>query len=150
LITQDIPAMPGVVELLKSLRGAGFKLAVGSSAPPENVNFVLDGLNIRSLFDAVVTGGDVLRGKPDPQVFLLAAQRIGLNPRQCAVVEDAPPGVAAAKAAGMVAVGLCSTGRKREDLIQADTVVNSLGELSPEFFRDLILGKEVNTTHGTN
>jgi beta-phosphoglucomutase len=143
LITQEIPAMPGVAELLKSLRGAGFKLAVGSSAPPENVNFVLDGLKIRSMFDAVITGGDVLRGKPDPQVFLLAAQRIGLSPRQCAVVEDAPPGVAAAKAAGMAAVGLCSTGRKPEDLVEADTVVDSLGELSPEFFRDLILGKIV-------
>ena len=93
---------------------------------------------MRSLFGAVVTGSDVTRGKPDPQVFLLAAGRLGIPPARCAVVEDAPPGIAAAKAAGMTAVGLASTGRTRQSLAAADLVVDALAELTPERIRDLI------------
>ena len=81
--------MPGAIPLLESLRTAGFRLAVGSSAPPENVDLVLDWRNLRDLFDAVVTGADVARGKPDPQVFQLAAQRLGAPPQRCVVIEDA-------------------------------------------------------------
>jgi beta-phosphoglucomutase-like phosphatase (HAD superfamily) len=81
---------------------------------------------------------DVTRGKPDPQVFVLAAERLAVPPRRCAVVEDAPLGIAAAKAAGMASVGLVSTGRTREGLAQADLVVDSLAEVSPALFRSLI------------
>jgi beta-phosphoglucomutase len=139
IIAGDIPVMPGVQHLLESLRVEGFKLAVGSSGPPANVDLVLDGLGIRGLFDTVVTGGDVARGKPDPQVFLLAAQRVAIPPERCAVVEDAPPGVSAALAAGMTAIGLCSTGRTRESISQAHLVVDSLNDLTPELIRELIL-----------
>jgi beta-phosphoglucomutase len=138
LLARDFPAMPGAVALLDSLDGAGFALGVGSSGPPENVDLVLDRLGCRGRFDAVVHGMDVTRGKPDPQVFLLAAERMGVPPRRCAVVEDAPPGIAAARAAGMAAIGVASTGRTRESLAAADLVVDSLGELSPEVFRRLI------------
>jgi beta-phosphoglucomutase len=143
IIAQDFPAMPGARELLRRLRQAGFVLAVGSSAPPANVDVVLEKLGVRSLFGAIVTGSDVTRGKPDPQVFLLAAQRLGIPPARCAVVEDAPPGIAAAKAAGMAAVGLTSTGRTRESLAQADLIVGTLAELSPERFRSLIAGESL-------
>jgi beta-phosphoglucomutase len=138
LIEADFPAMPGAGELLKSLRAAGFRLAVGSSGPPENVSLVLDGLGARELFGAVVTGDDVVRGKPDPQVFLVAAERLGVAPGRCAVIEDAPAGVAAANAAGMTSVGLLSTGRTRKDLAAAREVVASLSELSPKMLRHLI------------
>ncbi len=137
-IEVDFPAMPGAGELLKSLDRAGFRLAVGSSAPPENVYLVLDKLGTRELFGAIVTGADVTRGKPDPQVFLIAADRLGVVPRRCAVVEDAPAGVAAANSAGMASVGLLSTGRTPEDLAAARAVVGSLGELSPQMLRNLI------------
>jgi beta-phosphoglucomutase len=138
-IETDFPAMPGVDELLRSLDQAGFRLAVGSSAPPENVEMVLDKLGARGLFGAVVTGEDVTRGKPDPQVFLIAAERLGIGPGRCAVIEDAPAGVAAANAAGMASVGLLSTGRTPADLAAAHAVVGSLGEISPQMLRDLIL-----------
>jgi beta-phosphoglucomutase len=141
IIAVDFPAMPGVDGLLQSLRQAGFALAIGSSAPPANVDVVLDELGVRSLFGAIVTGSDVSRGKPDPQVFLLAAQRLGIPPARCAVVEDAPPGIAAAKAAGMAAIGLASTGRTRASLAAADLVVDALAELSPERIRALIACK---------
>jgi beta-phosphoglucomutase len=141
ILAADFPAMPGVKPLLESLHAAGFALAVGSSGPPENVDLVLDRLGKRPLFGAVVHGMDVTRGKPDPQVFLLAAERLGVPPGRCAVVEDAPLGIAAAKAAGMASVGLVSTGRSRAILAAADLVAGSLEELSPATFRSLIAGR---------
>lgn len=142
LLRDHFPIMPGAPELLDALHEAGFALAIGSSGPPENVALTLKKLGRRDLFGAVITGKDVTRGKPDPQVFLLAAERLGVPPQRCAVVEDAPPGVEAAHRAGMVAVGLVSTGRTREMLAAADLVVDSLSELSPEVFRSLIVGCE--------
>jgi len=138
ILRADFPAMAGVGELLRSLDEAGFALAVGSSGPPENIELVLGELEARSLFRAVVTARDVTRGKPDPQVFLIAAERLGIPPRRCAVVEDAPAGIAAAKAAGMTGIGLASTGHTRESLAAAALVVDSLAELSPERVGDLI------------
>ena len=78
------------------------------------------------------------RGKPDPQVFLLAAERLGVPPARVAVVEDAPAGVAAANAAGMASVGLLSTGRTPADLAAARAMVRSLSEISPSMLRELI------------
>ncbi len=91
IIRQDFPAIDGAVELIDALAEADFALAVGSSGPPANVALTLESLGRAEKFSARVTGGDVTRGKPDPQVFLLGAERLGLEPRQCAVVEDAPP-----------------------------------------------------------
>jgi len=142
-IQAEVPLMPGAIPLLQSLRREGFRLAVGSSAPPENVNLVLDWMNLRDLFHAVVTGADVARGKPDPQVFQLAAQRLGAPPAGCVVIEDAPAGLAAAAAAGMAGVGLVSTGRSRDVLAKADLLVDSLAELSPEVLRGVIARRSV-------
>ncbi len=77
--------------------------------------------------------------KPDPQVFLIAAERLGARPRRCVVIEDAPAGLRAAAAAGMASVGLASTGRTRQLLAEADLVIDSLSDLSPRILRELIL-----------
>jgi beta-phosphoglucomutase len=137
ILLADFPTMPGAEQLLISLRRAGVALAVGSSGPPENVEVVLDRLGCK-YFDAVVTGADVTRGKPDPQVFLVAAAKLEITPSRCAVVEDAPAGVEAASAAGMASIGLASTGRSRDVLDKADLVVDTLAELSPEVIRRLV------------
>ncbi len=137
IIEDDFPAMPGARKLIDSLSDDGFALAVGSSGPPENVAMVLDKLGVSGRFQAVVTGMDVTRGKPDPQVFLLAAERLGTVPVSCTVIEDAPTGVVAARAAGMQAVGLVSTGRTSEELADADLVVQELAELTPVRIRGL-------------
>jgi len=139
IIEADFPAMPGARRLLEELHDAGFALAVGSSGPPENVDLVLERLGARRLFRAVVTGMDVTRGKPDPQVFLIAAERLGVPAERCAVIEDAPAGVAAANAAGMTSIGLTSTGRTTESLAAAHLVVGSLAELSADVLRRLIV-----------
>jgi len=138
IIAADFPSMDGAVELIDALAEGGFLLAVGSSGPPENVNLVLDKLNRRDRFMGVVTGRDVTRGKPDPQVFQLAAERLGLTPARCLVVEDAPSGVAAARAAGARCLGLAIVGRDAAALIAADRVVRSLREVSAMDVRGLL------------
>ena len=131
-ISAAFPAMDGGVELVRALHAAGFALALASSAPPENVELALERLELVTSFGTVVTGHDVQRGKPDPQVFLLAAEWLGAPPAQCVVVEDAPVGVAAAHAGGMQAVALLSTGRRREDFeaVKPELIVDSLHGLS--------------------
>lgn len=99
---------------------------------------VLDALRVRECFGAVVTGRDVTRGKPDPMVFRLAAERLGVPAARAVVIEDASVGIAAAHAAGMRAIGYVSTGRTREELAAADRVVLSLRELSAASIRSPI------------
>lgn len=139
LIEADFPAMAGVAELLHGLHQAGLAMAVGSSGPPENVAVVRRQLGDANHFAAAVTGADVTCGKPDPQVFLIAAQKLGVAPGDCAVVEDAPPGVQAAVAAGMTPIAITGTA-PRSALAEAGArlVVDSLTELSPSLIRDLI------------
>jgi beta-phosphoglucomutase len=99
----------GFDALLERAKGAGVKLAVATAAPPANIEFTLDGLDLRRHFDAVVGAADVERGKPHPDVFLTAAERCGVAPEHCIVFEDAPLGVEAARRAGMRCVVLTTT-----------------------------------------
>lgn len=140
LVASDFPAMEGATELIRALAASGFKLAVGSSGPPENVALAVDRLVAGQFFNTLVTGRDVTRGKPDPQVFLLAAERMGVAPADCAVIEDAPVGIAAANAAGMASIALLSTGHTAESVSTAKLIVHSLRELSPERIAGLITG----------
>lgn len=139
LIRSAFPAMDGAVALIDELRAAGFVLAVGSSAPPENVVLTLECLGRRDAFAAMVTGRDVTRGKPDPQVFQLAAERLAIPAPSCAVIEDAPAGIRAAVAAGMTSVALAGTAPPAT-LAEAGAhaTVDSLRELSAERLRRLI------------
>jgi beta-phosphoglucomutase family hydrolase len=99
----------GFDQLIAAAREHGVKLAVGTAAPVANIEFTLDGLDIRKHFDTVVGAADVPRGKPHPDVFLAAAERCGAAPADCIVFEDAPLGVEAARRAGMRAVVLTTT-----------------------------------------
>ena len=137
IVAADFPAMDGAAELIDGLAEAGFVLAVGSSGPPENVDLCMEKLGVKARMGAVVTGMDVTRGKPDPLVFLTAAQRLGVDPRWCAVVEDAVPGVEAASRAGMTSIGLTGTAT-REELSRATLVIDSLRELTPQSIAELI------------
>ena len=137
IIKRDFPAIDGAVELIDALADADFLLAVGSSGPPANVAQTLESLGRAELLSTRVTGADVTRGKPDPQVFQLAAEKLGISPTGCVVVEDAPAGVAAAKNAAMACIGLTGTAT-REELAQADLVVDSLRELSANSVAQLV------------
>ncbi len=125
---------PGAAEWVRRLQREGWRQAIASSAPRENVEVMLDALGLRDCFQATVAAEDVERGKPAPQVFLLAASRLGVPPERCIVVEDAPAGIEAARRAGMRSIFLRHTGTRAP----ADLVVASLQELSADAFERLL------------
>ncbi len=102
--TRPLKPFPGIPELLEALRHAGCRLAVASSSRLEDIETVLRRLGLRDFFDAVVSGEEVPRSKPDPAIFLEAARRLECNPENCVAIEDSLNGLRAARAAGMRAV----------------------------------------------
>jgi beta-phosphoglucomutase family hydrolase len=125
LVQDDLKPFPGVVGLLHTLKENGISSAIASSAPLENIQIILNKLKIEEYFQALVYGQEVSQGKPDPEVFLLAAQKVGALPAGCIVIEDAVAGVEAAKRAGMFCIGVTNT-HPANALIGADLVVDSL------------------------
>jgi beta-phosphoglucomutase family hydrolase len=123
-----VQLLPGVRTFLKALRGWGVRCAVGSSTPRANIECVLEPLGLGEFFEVIVTGEDVQRGKPDPEVFLRAAERLQLPPWRCVVFEDAPVGIEAARRAGMKVVGVAGT-HPAEALQGCHRVVHRLDEL---------------------
>ncbi len=138
IIAADFPEMDGASILIRALHAAGFRLAIGSSGPPENVATVLENLPGGELFDAIVTGRDVEHGKPHPDVFLRAAERLRLPPERCAVIEDALPGVEAGLRAGATIIALTGTAARETLEERAHLVVDSLRELEPATIRQLL------------
>lgn len=137
-LDRRFPAMPGVPELLRGLRAAGWRIAIGTSAPQANLDLAVDRLGIAGLVDATVCGTEVSHGKPDPEVFLKAAERTGTAPGSCVVVEDAGAGIDAGKAGGMRTIGLVSTGRTHAELAHADLVVERFDRLAVADFTTLV------------
>jgi beta-phosphoglucomutase len=142
VLQKNFPEMEGASDLIKSLHDAGFALAIGSSGPPENVNLVRTTIRHGDLINAAVNGKDVKNGKPDPEVFLTAANKLGLDPKKCAVIEDAPVGVLAAKRSGAVPIALTGTAPREALAENARIVVDRLSELSPKMIAELIRGDE--------
>lgn len=124
-----VGALPGAAGLIRALHGEGHAQAVASSAPMENIEVILDELGLDGCFQALASGDDVSRGKPDPEIFTLAATRLGAAPVDCIVIEDAVVGVRAAIRAGMRVFAVATT-RLRDELEHADRVVDSLEELA--------------------
>jgi beta-phosphoglucomutase len=137
LIGKDIKPLPGVLKLLSQLHDRGIKMAIASSAVIENLRLIVGSLGIESYFEAIITGREVTESKPSPQVFLLAAQRLGVEPANSIVFEDAVAGVKAAKSAGMHCVAITST-HSREKLAEADLIVDSLAEVSVKDLEKLV------------
>ncbi len=133
LVRGEVEAAPGFIPLLEALRDNEFKIAVGTSAPRQNVELILDVLSVRERLDVVVTAEDVDRGKPDPETFLLAAQRCNIEPKGCVVFEDSVAGIEAARAAGMRCIGV-----GRPDIAQADLMVDSLAKVTIPLVRSLL------------
>ena len=139
LIKGKLTLMDGAAKLIDDLKTNAFLLAIGTSTPLANLDFMLEQIPIRHCFDACVTGEDVTRGKPAPDTFLKAAQKLTLPAHRCVVVEDAVQGVQAAKAAAMPVIAVTTT-RSREDLKQADLIVESLERLKAHDFLNLLEG----------
>jgi beta-phosphoglucomutase len=132
--TRGIVLLPGVQRWLDNLRREGWLQAVASSAPRANLDAIISALSLDAYFAAIASAEDVTAGKPDPQVFLAAAAKLGVPPALCVVVEDAPAGTEAARRAGMRCVGVLSS---RAEL-KADVVVSTLEELPEDVFDKLL------------
>ncbi len=124
-------AIEGAVEFLEAAQSLGVKLAVATAAPVANMEFVLDGLDLRRFFDAITTAADVQNGKPNPEIFLKSANKVGVEPRNCLVFEDAINGFEAANRAGMKSIGIATV-----NSIEAMTKLASVVE-ARENFTDL-------------
>ena len=135
-----ISPLPGVGDWVRRLHKDGWLQAVASAAPRANIDAILEALLATDIFQAIVSAEDVHHGKPDPEVYLLAASRVGVPPERCIVVEDAAAGVEGAHRAGMRSIGVSRNGHP----LPADVVVQSLDLLSPEAFDELL---QAGTSH---
>jgi len=133
---QGVRVLPGARELIMALRAAGIPRSVGSSTPRSNLDAIFAATGLGELFDAVVCGDDVTNGKPAPDVFLLAAKKLGFAPADCIVIEDALVGIAAAHAAGMKVLAVATT-HPLDELTAADAAVDSLEEITPDRLRQI-------------
>jgi len=137
LVRGRAPVVPGAVRLVRDLADRGAKLAIGSSAPRANLDLVLEEMGLFELFGVVVSGDEVTRGKPDPQVFAMACTRLGLAAARCVVIEDAPAGVTAAKRAGTKGVAVLIH-HERSAFDGADLVVERLADLVVDHLYKLV------------
>jgi beta-phosphoglucomutase len=138
---RGVSLLPGARALLESLHAAGYRQAIGSSAPRENVDLIMQLTDTSRFFDAVVSMEDTQRGKPDPQVFQMAAAKVQVEPARCLVMEDAVAGVQAAKAGGMKCIAVRFVGHHAEAALKAagaDLVVHTLEEVSVPTIRRLL------------
>jgi HAD superfamily hydrolase (TIGR01509 family) len=130
VLESGIRILPGARELLLALREAGIPAAVGSSTPRANLDALFAATGLEMFFCAAVCGEDVVHGKPAPDVFLLAAEKLALSPGDCLVIEDAHAGIEAAQRANMPVLAVATT-NPLGDLVQATAAVASLTETSP-------------------
>jgi beta-phosphoglucomutase len=131
---RGIGLLPGVRVWLERLRAEGWLQALASSAPRPNLDAIVSALELEHFFSAIASAEDVTEGKPDPQVFLAAASKLGVGPPLCVVVEDAPAGTEAARRAGMRSIGVLSSHAG----LEADIVVRTLEELPADAFDRLL------------
>jgi HAD superfamily hydrolase (TIGR01509 family) len=129
-----VELLPGVGRWLARLKADGWRQALASSASLLNVEAILGGLKIAGFFDAIVSAEDVRTGKPDPEVFLVAAARVSTPPPRCVVIEDSPAGIEGARLAGMRTIGVQSS----HTSLPADVVVRTLDELPEDAFDCLV------------
>jgi len=136
LIDGSVQPLPGIVDWLHRLRAQGARQAVASSAPQANIDVLLTALKIGDFFQVAISG-EKMPGKPDPTVFLQAAHLIGLPPARCVVVEDAIPGVEAARRGGMACIAVTTT-NSPESLTSADLIIDRMDELPEDAFKQLL------------
>ena len=138
----------GAQQFIEKSKELGIKMAVATAAPPENVEFIIDGMDLRNHFDAIVTAADVERGKPDPEIFLKSANRVGVDPHRCIVFEDALGGFEAALRAGMKSVGI-ATVNPLETIMRLEGVIASSIDFTP-FSPDRLIEEHLMSSGAAN
>lgn len=128
--TSTLDLLPGAANAIRDLHVLGIPLAIASSAVGSSIDILLRRFAIRDCFELIVDGGEVVRGKPDPEAYLVTAEKLGVDVRECVVFEDSHVGVLAAKRAGAYCVAVRHQhARVRQDLSAADLVLDSFEEL---------------------
>ncbi|HEY0458360.1 MAG TPA: HAD family phosphatase [Pyrinomonadaceae bacterium] len=131
-------AVDGVLQFLEEAKALGVKMAVATAAPRANMEFILDGLDLRRFFSAVTTADDIENGKPDPEIFLKSAKKLAVEPQNCLVFEDAVGGFEAARRARMKSIGI-ATVNSIEEILQFESVVEAhhdFNDLTPQYLID--------------
>jgi len=129
LFLPERKAIAGAIEFLEAGQTLGVKMAVATAAPVANMEFILDGLDLRQYFTAITTAADVSHGKPNPEVFLKSAEKLSVEPKNCLVFEDAINGFEAANRAGMKSVGI-ATVNSVADILKFDSVVAAFDDFT--------------------
>ena len=128
----DSLLVPGALECIRRLHDCGYPLALASSSGRSYVDHIVERFRIRDSFIVLVTGWDVQRSKPAPDIFKLAADRLGVTPRNCLVIEDSQNGILAARAAGMKVIAYCEKSDKVQNVKGADCLVHDMNEITAE------------------
>ncbi len=126
---EQIPIMPGLVELLEKLQTKKYPMAVASSSTPEIIDLILKKTNLKNYFQVIVSAQETGKSKPEPDVFLLAAEKLGIKPVNCLAVEDSENGIKAAIAAGMTCVAYQSPDADPQKQKEADAVIRNYSQL---------------------
>lgn len=126
---EHIVSHKGLIDFLTELKSQRKKIALGTSAPPGNVDFILDNLQLRKYFDAIVDGTMVTKGKPDPEVYRQCAARLGLEGKSCVVFEDSLAGLEAGKRAGCEIVGVATSHSPKELSVMTDKIIVDFTEV---------------------
>jgi beta-phosphoglucomutase family hydrolase len=134
----QVHVTPGLLELLNDLKKSGIKMAVASGSSKNNIDRILKQVNIKNYFEAIVSSDDVEHPKPSADIFLYAAQKLKVKPKNCIVLEDAQSGIEAAKAASMLAIAVPNQFSRNHDFSKADYRFNSLEELSASKLKELM------------
>jgi beta-phosphoglucomutase family hydrolase len=137
-VSKNVVPLPGAIELIKLLNKHGIKTAIATSAVPKNIDVILEGLSIQDSFQTITFGTEVAEGKPSPEIFQLAASRLGVKPANCVVIEDAIAGVAAAKKAGMKCVAVTNS-HPGTSLKNADLIVDTLEKVDINVLKSLFI-----------
>jgi len=138
VFNEKVKPIPHAIPLIQSLYSQNITLAVGSSSSPQLINLVLDKLDLQSYFKSVVSGQEMTKSKPHPDIFLEIARRLKVSPQNCVVIEDSKNGVLAAKAAGMVCVGFESPNSPNQDLSKSDWIVDDLSLITADELVNLL------------
>jgi len=136
---RELKVLPGAKKLLQELQDNGVQTALASSTPQQNVEFMLKDPGLWGYFQAIIVGEDVPEAKPKPHIFLLAAEKLGVDPGDCVVVEDSVVGLKAAKAAGMKTIAVLTGGQPKDEISREkpDILAKTLEEVTVELIRNL-------------
>lgn len=135
---EGMKPIPGVLDLIRHLHASGIRLAVASSSPMTDILHTVSSFQVKDCFATFASGVECQNGKPFPDVFLLAAERLGVEPSTCLVIEDSRNGLLAAKAAGMTCIAFANPDYVAQDLKEADRVVTGFAGLTVADCRQLM------------